>query len=198
MQLTPVTQKFILHWGEMGTRWGINRTVAQIHALLYVSPEPLPAEDIATVLRSRDGWPDPDAKSLIGQRAELDDFAACKLTRKEDWVELYAKPYYFGCEADDRMNATAFGRGNPFGAKLNAIYSSDIGHFDVIDFRDPLPEAYELVEEGHITADDFRAFVFANAVRLWGTQNPNFFDGTVVAKEAAAVLAAAAPMKAAA
>ena len=38
--LTPVQEKFILHWGEMGTRWGINRTVAQIHALLYLSPEP--------------------------------------------------------------------------------------------------------------------------------------------------------------
>jgi DNA-binding transcriptional regulator GbsR (MarR family) len=49
-KLSPVQQKFVLHWGEMGTRWGINRTVAQIHALLYVSPEPLPAEDIATVL----------------------------------------------------------------------------------------------------------------------------------------------------
>ena len=97
------------------------------------------------------------------------------------------------------MNATAFGRGNPFGAKLNAIYSSDIGHFDVIDFRDPLPEAYELVEEGHITEDNFRDFVFANAVRLWGTQNPSFFDGTVVAKEATAVLAQAySPVKAAA
>src|SRR5499426_3260055 len=148
-------------------------------------------EDIAAVLRSRDGWPDPEAKRLTGNRSELDDFAACKITRKEDWVELFAKPYYFGCEADDRMNATAFGRCNPFGAKLNAIYSSDIGHFDVIDFRDPLPEAYELVEEGHITEDNFRDFVFANSVRLWGTQNPSFFEGTVVAKEAAAVLAAA-------
>jgi hypothetical protein len=48
--------------------------------------------------------------------------------------------------------------------------SSDIGHFDVIDMRHPLPEAYELVEDGHITADDFRDFTFANAVRLWGTQ----------------------------
>jgi hypothetical protein len=149
-------------------------------------------DDIAAVLRARDGWPDPEAKSLTGNRTELDDFAACKITRKEDWVELFAKPYYFGCEADDRMNATAFGRGNPFGAKLNAIYSSDIGHFDVIDFRDPLPEAYELVEEEHITEDDFRNFVFANAVRLWGKQNPNFFEGTVVAKEAAAVLASQA------
>ncbi len=48
--LTPVQQRFILHWGEMGTRWGINRTVAQIHALLYLAPQPLPAEDIATQL----------------------------------------------------------------------------------------------------------------------------------------------------
>jgi DNA-binding transcriptional regulator GbsR (MarR family) len=48
--LTAVQQKFVLHWGEMGTRWGINRTVAQIHALLYISPEPLNAEDIAETL----------------------------------------------------------------------------------------------------------------------------------------------------
>ena len=48
--LTPVAQKFILHWGEMGTRWGINRTVAQVHALLYLSPKPLNAEEIAETL----------------------------------------------------------------------------------------------------------------------------------------------------
>jgi hypothetical protein len=47
-----------------------------------------------------------------------------RITRKEDWVDLYAKPYYFGCEADDPMNATAFGRNNPFGATLNAIFGS--------------------------------------------------------------------------
>src|SRR6266571_436770 len=48
--LRPVQQKFILHWGEMGTRWGINRTVAQIHALLFLSPRPLHAEQIAQTL----------------------------------------------------------------------------------------------------------------------------------------------------
>ena len=48
--LSPVQQKFILHWGEMGTRWGINRTVAQIHALLFISPKPLNAEDILAAL----------------------------------------------------------------------------------------------------------------------------------------------------
>jgi len=50
MKLTPVTQKFVLHWGEMGTRWGINRTVAQIHALLFLSARPLHAEEIAETL----------------------------------------------------------------------------------------------------------------------------------------------------
>jgi len=48
---SPIQQKFVLHWGEMGTRWGINRTVAQIHALLYISPKPLHAEQIAETLR---------------------------------------------------------------------------------------------------------------------------------------------------
>lgn len=146
-------------------------------------------DDIAAALRARDGWPDPEQMNLTGGLDELDDFAACKITRKEDWVDLYAKPYYFGCEADDRTISWAFGRTNPFQARLNAIYSSDIGHFDVIDMRDPLPEAYELVEDGFLTADDFRNFTFANTVRLWGTQNPAFFEGTRVAKEAAAVLA---------
>src|SRR5689334_10596228 len=49
-QLSSVQQKFVLHWGEMGTRWGINRTVAQIHALLFLSPKPLHAEEIAETL----------------------------------------------------------------------------------------------------------------------------------------------------
>src|SRR3954466_16393673 len=50
MELTPVMQKFILHWGEMASRWGINRTVGQIHALLYLSNKPLNAEEIADTL----------------------------------------------------------------------------------------------------------------------------------------------------
>ncbi len=48
--LSPVARKFILHWGEMGTRWGVNRTVAQIHALLYLSERPLHAEEICESL----------------------------------------------------------------------------------------------------------------------------------------------------
>ncbi len=50
MNLSPAVQKFILHWGEMGPRWGVNRSVAQIHALLYLSETPLTAEEIAETL----------------------------------------------------------------------------------------------------------------------------------------------------
>ncbi len=50
MQLSPAVAKYVLHWGEMGTRWGTNRTVAQIQALLYLSPEPLRADQIVEAL----------------------------------------------------------------------------------------------------------------------------------------------------
>ena len=50
MQMTPAVEKYVLHWGEMGTRWGTNRTVAQIQALLYLSPSPLRADEIVDLL----------------------------------------------------------------------------------------------------------------------------------------------------
>jgi hypothetical protein len=145
-------------------------------------------EDIAAELTRRDGWPAKEEDSLDGGVPVHDDYAACEITRKEDWVDLYVKPFFFGCEADDRMNAVAFSKFNPFGARINAIYSSDIGHFDVPDMVQVLPEAYELVEHGFLTSDDFRDFTFGNAVRLWGAGNPRFFEGTSVAKAAADLL----------
>jgi DNA-binding transcriptional regulator GbsR (MarR family) len=68
MKLTPVQQKFVLHWGEMGTRWGINRTVAQIHALLYISPRPINAEDIAETLNVARSNVSTSLKELQGWR----------------------------------------------------------------------------------------------------------------------------------
>src|SRR5216110_3180081 len=147
-------------------------------------------EEVAAALRQRDGWPDPEAVHATGGLDDLDDYAACRIERKEDLRDLFVGSFYFGCEADDRLNAWAFDRRiNPLGARLNALFGSDIGHFDVPDMLDVLPEAYELYEDGLITADDFRDFTFANAVRLWGTCRPGFFNGTVVEKAAAAVLA---------
>lgn len=50
MELTPISQRFILHWGEMGTRWGVNRTMSQIHALLFLAGRPMQAEEITDTL----------------------------------------------------------------------------------------------------------------------------------------------------
>ena len=50
MRLSPVMQRYVLHWGEMGARWGVNRSVAQIHALLYLAGKPLPADEICETL----------------------------------------------------------------------------------------------------------------------------------------------------
>ena len=153
-------------------------------ALLMNLVEKYGDADTVAALQARDGWPDHDP-GLTGGIDDLDDFAACRITREQDWIDLYVTPFYFGCEADDRTNAWAFSPNNPFGSKLNALYSSDIGHFDVIDMRDPLVEAHELVEDGLLSPDNFRDFTFANAVHLWGTQNPRFFEGTAVARAAA-------------
>jgi predicted TIM-barrel fold metal-dependent hydrolase len=157
-------------------------------ALLMSLVEKYGDSQTVAALQARDGWPDHDA-GLTGGIDDLDDFAACRITRKQDWIDLYVTPFYFGCEADDRTNASAFSPHNAFGSKLNALYSSDIGHFDVIDMRNPLAEAHELVEDGVISPDNFRDFTFANAVHLWGTQNARFFEGTAVAKAAAEELA---------
>jgi hypothetical protein len=89
--------------------------------------------------------------------------------------------FYFGCEADDPINAWAFNdKVNPFGARLNAIFSSDISHWDVPDMAEVVEEAYELVEKGLITEGDFRDFVFANPVSFFTGMNPDFFKGTVI------------------
>ena len=188
----------IEHWERRGTEGLEYMHPSKLdRALLQSLVDKYGYQDMAAELRGRDGWPSREEDELDGGVPVHDDYAACKITRKEDWIDLFAKPFYFGCEADDRMNAVAFGKVNPFGARINAIFSSDVGHFDVPDMRMVLPEAHELVEDGLITADDFRDFTFANAVRLWGTQNPDFFKGTAITRQAAEVLGHA-PVRAAA
>jgi predicted TIM-barrel fold metal-dependent hydrolase len=112
---------------------------------------------------------------------ELDDFSACGIRRLEDFRDLFVRSFYFGCEADDRMNAWAFSsEHNPLGARLHAMFGSDIGHFDVPDMAAVLPEAYELVEDGLLDAERFADFVFKNAVRFFTAARPDFFVGTSV------------------
>ena len=79
--LTPIQERFVVTWGEMGAKWGINRTVAQIHALLFLSPRPLHAEEIAatlgvarsnvsTSLRELQGWGIVKVAHLLGDRRD--------------------------------------------------------------------------------------------------------------------------------
>ncbi|MEO0513720.1 MAG: MarR family transcriptional regulator [Planctomycetota bacterium] len=81
MKLTAVQQKFILHWGEMGTRWGVNRTVAQVHALLFIADQPMNAEDlvetlgvarsnISTSIKELQGWGIVHTVPVLGERRD--------------------------------------------------------------------------------------------------------------------------------
>jgi len=123
----------------------------------------------------------PSASTSVAGQTELDDYGACGIEAEEEIAELFVPNFYFGCEADDRMNATAFNtKANPFGARLNALFSSDIGHFDVIHMDRVLPHAWGLVTDEVMSRADFREFTFANPARFWTAANPELFAGTRV------------------
>src|SRR5436190_23298698 len=112
----------------------------------------------------------------------VDEFAESLVAGPDDIVTTFTDKYFFGCEADDPMTAIAFDRArSPRGARLRALFASDIGHWDVPDFAQVLCEAWELVEAGHLDLADFRAFTFDHPFALWAGMNPGFFAGTVVA-----------------
>ena len=114
----------------------------------------------------------------------------------EDLRPLFEENFYFGCEADDPLVSSAFNtRSNPFGATLKAIFSSDLGHWDVTDMSEVLEEAHELVEHDVITASQFRDFVYTNPVSLHARMNPDFFKGTVIERDVAQLLASTESQK---
>ncbi len=118
----------------------------------------------------------------------LDEFATSGLESAEQIRSVFAEQCFFGCEADDPMNALAFDqRLHPMGARLQAMFASDIGHWDVPDFRAVLGEAWELVADGRLDEETFRAFTFANAARLFTGTRADFFAGTVVEDAVAAL-----------
>jgi hypothetical protein len=112
---------------------------------------------------------------------ELEDFAAAGIESVEDIKRRWVDCFFFGSESDDRTVAHAFNdRANPLGVKINAIYSSDVGHWDVPDLTQVLAESYALVEEGAITEQDFKAWVFDNPYKLYTEATASFFRGTAV------------------
>ncbi len=131
------------------------------------------------------------AMPLAPQAGEaIDDFAAMGARCPEDLRDAFVPSFYFGCEADDPMTPTAFRRDLiPFGEQINAVFSSDVGHWDVPDMTDVLHEAHENVDNGWLDPAQFRDFTFANVARLYTDANPRFFEGTRVESAVAELLA---------
>jgi len=122
---------------------------------------------------------------------DINDFAAMDIEIEQDLRNRFIPNFYFGCEADDPMSSIAFDRRiNPLGEQVRAIMSFDLGHWDVTDMGHAAAEAYEQVESGLFTKEDFRKFGFESSVHLYADNNPNFFKGTAMETEAAAVLTA--------
>ncbi|MBI3758479.1 MAG: hypothetical protein HY269_01840, partial [Deltaproteobacteria bacterium] len=107
-----------------------------------------------------------------------------------DIFDIFTRQFYFGCEGDDPLITLASEtKGSPFEAKLCALYGSDLGHWDVPDMAEAAEEAYELVDQGVLSADAFRDMVFDNAVEFWTSGNRDFFKGTSVESATTQLLA---------
>ena len=122
----------------------------------------------------------------------VDDFEAAGITSTDDIAEQFCRAFYWGCEADDPLVGMAFDDRITGGHRVPAIMGSDIGHWDVTHFDSPLAEAYELVELGILDDAQLRDYLFTHSVELYASLNADFFTGTTVEAEAAAVLKARA------
>jgi predicted TIM-barrel fold metal-dependent hydrolase len=157
----------VAHWEKRGAAaiGTLDPALLDVDALVALFDEhgPPSLRD-ASVVRAFFSRPDP-------RPAQADDFASAAIECEADFGPRFVDPFFFGCEADDPINAWAF-NGGP---RLQAVLGSDIGHWDVPRLDGVLQEAHELVEDGALSEADFRDFVFTHPVRLYG---PGFFVGT--------------------
>jgi predicted TIM-barrel fold metal-dependent hydrolase len=117
----------------------------------------------------------------LGTENAPDDFGPAKIESVQDIHDLFVTRFFFGCEADDPITPWAFNtKANPCGARLRAVLGSDMGHWDVPDIREILPEALEMVEHGLVDEADFKRFVFEHPSEFLAGVNPDFFVGTKV------------------
>jgi hypothetical protein len=182
----------IEHW-EKRRREGLQdpRTtdLGELRGLIERYGDPRQRSSIDAIIGSLDAFrPEVPIEELSRPEYVVDDFEASGVTSKSDIRGVFSGNYYFGCEADDRATVMAF---DPrMGVRLRPVFSSDFTHFDVPDFAEVLPEAFELLERGYVSEQDFREFTFSNAMRLHTRNNPRFFEGTVVEQAVAAEQAA--------
>jgi predicted TIM-barrel fold metal-dependent hydrolase len=157
-----------------------------MHALTHLDPVTIDRGQFAELLARYGPATSPGTKRIASRApidpGERDEWAPCGIERAQDIKDRFVPGFFFGCEADDPLATMAFNtRVDPFGARLQAMFGSDISHWDVPDMSEVLDEAWELVDHGLFSAADFRDFVFCNPVRFLAGANPDYFRDTVVA-----------------
>jgi predicted TIM-barrel fold metal-dependent hydrolase len=186
----------VAHWEKRrldGLQYPSDIDVGELHELIARYGDERLKASADAIMDSLDAFrPECSLDELSKPEHVADDFAASGVTGKADIAAAYTENFYFGCEADDPATMWAF---DPrLGARLRPVFSSDFTHFDVPDFREVIPEAFELLEHGFVTEQDFREFTFSNAARLHTRTNPGFFAGTVVEQAIAEELDLQAPL----
>jgi hypothetical protein len=177
----------IEHWEKRrraGLQYPNETKVAELRELIGRYGDRRLKANADAIMGSLDAFrPECSLEELGRPEHVVDDFEAAGINSKDDVRAVFSNNFYFGCEADDRATMWAF---DPrMGARLRPVFSSDFTHFDVPDFREVIPEAFEMVERKFVTEQDFREFTFTNAARLHTRNNPDFFKGTVVERAVA-------------
>jgi hypothetical protein len=186
----------IEHWEKRrrgGLQYPSETDVAQLHHLIDRYGDQRLKANASAIMNNLDAFrPECSLEELGRPEHVTDDFEAAGTNSKEDVRAIFSRNFYFGCEADDRATMWAF---DPrVGVRLRPVFSSDFTHFDVPDFREVIPEAFEMMEKGFVTEQDFREFTFTNAARLHTRNNSNFFKGTVVEQAVANELGLKTPL----
>jgi hypothetical protein len=189
----------IEHWEKrrrVGLQYPDTTDLAELRELITRYGDPNLKQKADALMGSLDAFrPECSVEELARPEHVTDDFEAAGIDSKDDIRAVFTSNFYFGCEADDRATMWAF---DPrMGIRLRPVFSSDFTHFDVPDFREVVPEAFEMVERRFMTEQDFREFTFTNAARLHTRNNPNFFKDTVVERAVRDELGSAKPVAAA-
>ncbi|MFN0071624.1 MAG: amidohydrolase family protein [Chloroflexota bacterium] len=185
----------VAHWEKRrpdGLQYPSATNVNELHRLIEHYGDTRLKANADAIMDSLDAFRPECSLTELGRPEHVaDDFAASGVTSKADIQAVYGESFYFGCEADDPATMWAF---DPrLGARLRPIFSSDFTHFDVPEFSGVIPEAFELLEHGFVTEQNFREFTFSNAARLHTRGNTRFFEGTVVERQVANELGLKSP-----
>ncbi|HWH76885.1 MAG TPA: amidohydrolase family protein, partial [Candidatus Binatus sp.] len=186
----------IEHWEKRrraSLQYPSETDVAMLNQLIDKYGDPRLKANAGALMNSLDAFrPECSLAELSRPEFVTDDFEAAGVNSKDDIRAVFSGNFYFGCEADDR--ATMFAFDPRMGVRLRPVFSSDFTHFDVPDFKDVIPEAFEMVEKNFITEQDFKEFTFANAALLHTRNNPDFFKGSVVEQAVANELGLKTPL----